>query len=110
MQTCDLTNKKCKPCEGGIPALTPDEAKKLLGDVKGWKLSGNKIEKDYVFKDFVQALKFVNRVGEIAEGEGHHPDILLHGYKNVRIDLWTHAIGGLSENDFIVAAKIDTIG
>jgi 4a-hydroxytetrahydrobiopterin dehydratase len=110
MDACDLTKKHCKPCEGGVPALKPDESKRLLKDVKGWKLSGNKIEKDYVFKNFVQALKFVNRVGEIAEGEGHHPDILLHGYKNVRIDLWTHAIGGLSENDFIVAAKIDTIG
>ena len=109
MQVCDLTNKKCKPCEGGVPPLSADEAKKLHSALKGWGLSPKKIEKSYEFKNFVEALAFVNRVGAVAESEGHHPDIFLHSWKWVRIDLWTHAVDGLTENDFIVAAKIDEL-
>jgi 4a-hydroxytetrahydrobiopterin dehydratase len=103
----ELTKKKCKPCEGGIPALNKAQAEGLTRSLKGWTLGDRDISKDYLFGDFAAALAFVNRVGEIAESEGHHPDILLHQYKHVKITLWTHAVGGLTENDFIVAAKID---
>lgn len=105
----DLTQKRCLPCEGGIPALKPEEAKRMMGAVPRWELKGNQIERELTFPDFAQALAFVNRVGEIAESEGHHPDLFIHQYKKVRITLWTHAVSGLTENDFIVAAKIDSL-
>ena len=104
----DLTQKRCIPCEGGIPALGKSEVEKLLAQVPGWKLSGKWITKEFKFKNFVAAMKFVNRVAEIAEQEGHHPDIHIH-YNLVRFDIWTHAIDGLSENDFILAAKINEV-
>lgn len=111
MESCDLTRKKCKPCEGGIPPLTRTQADGFLAQTKGWKMdpAGKEISREFVFEDFVQALKFVNQVGEVAELEGHHPDILLFQYRNVRITLWTHAVGGLTENDFIVAAKVNEL-
>lgn len=108
MEACDLTKKHCKPCEGGVPALSHDEATKLLSEIKGWKLTDKHILKEYKFMNFVEAMRFVNRVADVAEGEGHHPDLFIH-YNSVKIDLWTHAINGLSENDFIVAAKIDSL-
>ena len=85
-----------------------DQAEKYLVEVPGWNLDerGVKLYREYKFKDFVEAMKFVNKVAEIAESEGHHPDIQIH-YNKVLIELWTHAIGGLSENDFILAAKVD---
>lgn len=104
----DLLHKQCAPCEGGVDPLSPEEIKKyhdLLEE--GWKVIDNKrIEKIYKFEDFRQALAFTNLVGEIAEIEGHHPDIELT-YGKVKVTLWTHAINGLSINDFIVAAKAD---
>jgi 4a-hydroxytetrahydrobiopterin dehydratase len=107
----DLTKKKCVPCEGGVPALTTLQSQGLIRALKGWTLGQREgqreISKEFVFKDFTEALRFVNRVGALAESEGHHPDIFLHQYKKVTITLWTHAVGGLTENDFIVAAKID---
>lgn len=107
-KTCDLTEKHCIPCEGGIDPLTPQAYEPLLRKLSGWQVVDEKrLEKEYVWKNFTEALAFVNTVGEIAEKEGHHPDILLFGYKKVKITLTTHAISGLSENDFIVAAKID---
>ncbi len=110
MQTCDLVDKKCKPCEGGMPPLKPEVFAEMLSDLSGWSVIENKqIEKEYTFKNFKQAIAFINKIADIAEAEGHHPDIFLHGYKKVKIMLSTHAIGGLSENDFILAAKIDTI-
>ena len=109
MQSCDLTKKKCLPCEGGVPPLSEIEARKLLSELKGWTLRGKLIEKKFVFSNFVEALAFTNKVGDLAESEGHHPDIFIHQYKNVTISLWTHAVSGLTENDFIVAAKIDEI-
>lgn len=104
----DLTAKKCVACEGGMPPLTGAMLEPYLKAVKGWALNedGKKIRKDFSFPDFKTALAFVNRVGEIAEAEGHHPDIQL-GWGKAAVELWTHAINGLSENDFIVAAKID---
>lgn len=105
----DLTKKKCVPCEGGVKPLTPDEYEAFLRqELHGWTAVEEKsIEKHYKFKDFQEALDFVAKVGQIAEEEGHHPDIFLHGWNKVRLTLSTHAIGGLSENDFILASKID---
>jgi len=105
----DIKQKKCKPCEGGVKPLTPDEYGAFLRqELSGWRDKDEKmIEKEYAFKDFAEALAFINRIGKIAEEEGHHPDIYLHNWNKVKITLSTHAIGGLSENDFILASKID---
>lgn len=94
-----------------MPPLATEEIQKYLPHVPGWEvLDDKKIRKNYKFKDFKEAMGFVNKVAELAEQEGHHPDILIHGWNKVRLELSTHAIGGLSENDFILAAKIDAIG
>jgi 4a-hydroxytetrahydrobiopterin dehydratase len=105
----NLTEQKCVACEGGVIPFDKEEAEILLRQVPGWEMSSDAktITKSYVFGDFKQALAFVNKVGFIAESEGHHPDIHLTDYKNVKVDLSTHAIDGLSQNDFILAAKID---
>ncbi|NCN52304.1 4a-hydroxytetrahydrobiopterin dehydratase [Candidatus Parcubacteria bacterium] len=105
----ELTQQKCEACEGGVLPLNKVEADILLTQIPDWSVSEDTktISRSYTFADFKEALAFVNRVGEIAESEGHHPDIHLTDYKNVRIDLSTHAILGLSNNDFILAAKID---
>lgn len=105
----DLKHKKCVPCEGGVKPLTPDEYGSFLhSELEGWTDRDEKfIDKEYKFKNFKEALAFINRVGEIAESEGHHPDINLHDWNKVKLTLSTHAIGGLSENDFILASKID---
>lgn len=104
-----LKHKKCVPCEGGVKPLTPGEYGAFLErELLGWRVVDEKVlEKEYKFKDFAEALGFVNRVGDLAESEGHHPDVLLHDWNKVKIMLSTHAIGGLSENDFILASKID---
>jgi 4a-hydroxytetrahydrobiopterin dehydratase len=111
MDTCELTEKKCRPCEGGVPPLSPAEVGRLSKQVPQWHVTpdGQRIRREWRVKDFVTALDFFNRIGEIAEAEDHHPDLHLVGYRDVAIELWTHAIGGLSENDFIVAAKIDRL-
>lgn len=105
----DLKHKKCVPCEGGVKPLTEDEyGAYLRQELTGWvAVDEKKIEKDYTFKNFQQALDFVSKVGQIAEEEGHHPDIFLHNWNKVKLTLTTFAIGGLSENDFILASKID---
>jgi len=108
----DLTKKKCVPCEKkGMKPFDRERAEEYMVDVKGWSLSEDtkKISREFEFKDFIGALDFVNRVGDIAEMEGHHPDIILHDYKKVLVTLSTHSIDGLSENDYIVAAKINTV-
>ncbi|HEV3021510.1 MAG TPA: 4a-hydroxytetrahydrobiopterin dehydratase [Pirellulales bacterium] len=106
-----LTHKKCVACEGGVPKYTPDEARSQLRNLAGWKLTheGQRIRKDWVVKNFMAGIEFFDRVAPVAEDEGHHPDLHLEGYRNVWIELYTHAIGGLSENDFILAAKIDSL-
>ena len=106
-----LLAKKCVPCEGGVPKLTSAEAEAQLAKLQGWNIAhqGERIRKEWVVKNFVAGLQFFNSVGEVAEAEGHHPDLHLVGYRNVAIEIWTHAIGGLSENDFILAAKIDAL-
>ncbi len=109
----DLLQKKCKPCEGGISALDISEIHKYQKKIDGWEVKPNEkkiyfLEKEFKFKNFLDSQNFVNKVGNISENEGHHPDILFGwGYAKIRIT--THAIEGLSENDFILAAKIDKI-
>jgi len=107
----DLTEKKCVPCEGGLPPLDYKEIQKYLKKVNGWNVKTNEkknyfIEKKFIFKNFIESQKFVNLVGEISEKEGHHPDIAF-GWGYAKIKIFTHAVKGLSENDFILAAKID---
>lgn len=104
----ELTKKKCRSCNESQEPLKGDAIKKLQHDLgDNWKvISEHHLEKEYSFKDFKEALDFTNRVGAIADQEGHHPDIFL-GWGKVKLDLWTHNIGGLSENDFILAAKAD---
>src|SRR4029453_11942204 len=104
----ELTQKKCVPCEGGIPRLSTEQVQKYLQEISGWEARDEKIHKRFKFKNFVEAMAFLNRMAEIAEGEGHHPDFSVH-YNQVDVTIWTHAIGGLSENDFILAAKIDEL-
>ncbi len=106
-----LTEKKCKPCEGGVDPYSPDEAEAQLEKLEGWHLTheGERIRKDWKVKNFMAGMKFFNKCAEVAEEDGHHPDLHIEGYRNVSVELWTHAIGGLSENDFILAAKIDQL-
>lgn len=108
---CELISKKCAACEGGVPPVPRAEAERLLGGLVGWKLSadGKLIRKEWRMKDFMAGIAFFRRVADLAEAEGHHPDLHLSGYRNVAIEVFTHAIGGLSENDFILAAKIDEL-
>ncbi len=106
-----LTEKKCVPCEGGVPTLKPDEVQKFLGEVPGWEVtSDNKmIFRKWQKKNFVESLGLLQKIGNLAEQEGHHPDLHLTGYRNLKVEIMTHAIGGLSENDFILAAKINSL-
>ncbi|MCO6427981.1 4a-hydroxytetrahydrobiopterin dehydratase [Nitrosomonas communis] len=103
---CDLTNKQCKPCEGGVSPLTKEEANKLLQQLAGWSLADNKISKTFDFKNYYQTMAFVNAVAWLSHREDHHPDMTV-GYNKCHVEYMTHAINGLSENDFICAAKID---
>ena len=106
----NLIQSKCIPCEGGISPLTAADYKPYLAQLDSWTvIDSKKLEREFIHKDFTVALKFVNQVGEIAEQEGHHPDILIHDWNKVKITLRTHAIKGLSVNDFIIAAKIDKL-
>jgi len=109
-KTIDLTTKKCVPCEGGMPALTPEVVENLKSEIdEEWSVTDyKKISKKYKFKNFKESMNFVNKVADLAEVEGHHPDIIIN-YNRVKVELTTHAVKGLSENDFIMAAKIDKI-
>ena len=104
----DLTQKKCVPCEAGTLPLEEAKVNELLKEIPTWQIKDGHLYKKFKFKNFVEAMKFVNAIAEIAESEGHHPDFCVH-YNRVEIELFTHAIKGLSENDFIVAAKIDDL-
>jgi 4a-hydroxytetrahydrobiopterin dehydratase len=105
-----LTHKKCKPCEGGQAPLIPDQYNAFLEQLKDWRVEENKrLIKEFTFKNFMEVISFVNKIAAIAESEGHHPDLNLHNWNKLTITLTTFAIGGLSENDFILAAKIDEI-
>src|SRR5205814_1469492 len=99
--------KHCVPCRGGHPPLGADEIARLLPQLDGWEaVSSHHLTKSWKFPDFAQALRFVNRIGEIAEGEGHHPDVFL-AWGRVKVELWTHKVDGLTESDFVLAARID---
>lgn len=106
-----LTKKKCQPCEGGVDPVSASAAAEQVAALPGWKLSsdGKMIRKEWRLKDFSASIEFFQRVANVANAEDHHPDLHLTGYRNVAIELTTHAIKGLSENDFILAAKIDEL-
>jgi 4a-hydroxytetrahydrobiopterin dehydratase len=105
----ELSSKQCVPCRGGVPPLAGEEIQRLLDQLKGWEVvMQHHLKKNYGFSNFAEALKFVNRVGELAEEQGHHPDICF-GWGKVEITIWTHKIDGLTESDFILAAKIDAL-
>ncbi len=104
----DLAAQKCVPCEGGIPPLSSEQVAELIKNLGGWQVEGVKLQKEFNFKNFAEAIGFVNQVAAIAESEGHHPDLHVF-YNKVVIEPWTHAIGGLHQNDFILAAKIDNL-
>jgi 4a-hydroxytetrahydrobiopterin dehydratase len=108
-----LSERHCVPCEGGVPALDDATSKMLLAEVPGWELRAApgqpaQIAKRFEFADFLGAMAFVDKMAALAEGEGHHPDFCVH-YSRVDVSLWTHASRGLSENDFILASKLDAI-
>jgi len=107
----ELSKKHCVPCEGGIPPLSAEQVKQHLAALPDWKLTadGKRIRREWRVKDFMAGLDFFNMVGRVAEEEDHHPDLHLVGYRNLAIEIWTHAINGVSENDFILAAKIDRL-
>lgn len=110
-ETTELRKKHCVPCEGGVPPSSQGEIQRALKSLPDWKLTpdSKRIRREWRVKNFATGLEFFQRVGEIAEAEGHHPDLHLVGFRNVAIELWTHAAGGLTENDFILAAKIDEL-
>jgi 4a-hydroxytetrahydrobiopterin dehydratase len=108
-----LAERRCVPCEGGTPPLNADDAAWLLGHLAGWEIEeaaeGHaQLVKTFRFRDFVGAVDFVDRITPVAEAEGHHPDLLV-AWGRVRAQLWTHVAGGLTENDFVLAAKIDQV-
>jgi 4a-hydroxytetrahydrobiopterin dehydratase len=104
-----LSEKDCVPCRGGVPPLPADEVAKYLGQVDGWQVVDNHhLTKTFKLADFKEALAFVNRIGAMAEAQGHHPDIYL-AWGQVRVDVWTHKINGLTESDFVFAAKCDVL-
>ncbi len=104
----DLATKKCKPCEGGTAALSDAQARDMLKQLRGWILEDGKLVKVYPFGNYHQTMAFVNALAWISHREDHHPDLEV-GYNKCRVTYWTHAVGGLSENDFICAAKSDAL-
>jgi 4a-hydroxytetrahydrobiopterin dehydratase len=107
----ELTRRRCLPCEGGVPAATPAQIEEYLRALPSWKRTadGKRIRREWRVKDFLTALDFFQRIGQVAESEDHHPDLHLTGYRNVAVEIGTHAINALSQNDFILAAKIDQL-
>lgn len=105
----DELPSRCVPCEGGVPPLTEDQARERHALVPAWTLEFPRLRRSFELKNFRQALAWVNRVGMLAEEEGHHPDFHLTGWNRVELVLWTHAVDGLSDNDFVMAHKIDAL-
>ena len=108
MSACEWSSKRCKPCEGGLPAMLPADADALLAQLDGWVREGDQISKIYLFKNYYRTMAFVNAAAYVSHQEDHHPDMLV-SYKTCAVTYTTHAIGGLSENDFICAAKLDAL-
>jgi 4a-hydroxytetrahydrobiopterin dehydratase len=104
----ELARKKCLPCEGGVAALSDDQVRPLLKGLAGWSREGNAIAKTYRFANYHETMAFANATAWISHREDHHPELVV-GYNQCKVSYWTHAIGGLSENDFICAAKIDAL-
>ena len=104
----ELVKRKCKPCEGGVPAYSEAQARAELKGLKGWTLDNGRLVKLYPFGNYHQTMAFVNALAWVSHREDHHPDLEV-GYNKVRVVYWTHAVGGLSENDFICAAKCDAL-
>jgi 4a-hydroxytetrahydrobiopterin dehydratase len=105
----NLRGRRCLPCEGGVPKLLKREIEAMKKEVPGWEVREERLYRSFELRDFLQAMAFINQMAELAEEEGHHPDFRLHDYRKVEVVLWTHALGGLSENDFILAAKIEAL-
>ena len=108
MTACSLANRRCQACEGGVPPLAEQGINELLSDLPGWQTREKAIEKTFAFRNHYEAMAFVNAIAWISHRENHHPELTV-GYKDVRVCYWTHAIGGLSENDFICAAKVEKL-
>lgn len=108
MTTCSLTQRRCQPCEGGVPPLDSAAAQQLLKELDGWQLEAGHLCKTFKFRNYYESTAFVNATAWISHREDHHPDIVL-GYNSCTVSYITHAIGGLSDNDFICAAKIDAL-
>jgi 4a-hydroxytetrahydrobiopterin dehydratase len=105
----ELAERQCVPCRGGVPPMKGSEIEKLSNQLQGWQVvNEHHLQKIYQFKDFRETLQFVNRVGELAEEQGHHPDICF-GWGKANLTIWTHKIDGLTESDFVLAAKIDKL-
>ena len=111
MKQSDFTGRKCQPCEKGTLPLNSSEIRERLSAIPLWQLAQDEksVSTQFVMKDFMAAVRLIEKISEVAEAEDHHPDVHLTGYRKLRIDLSTHSIGGLSENDFILAAKIDEL-
>ena len=103
-----LAKRKCKPCEGGVPAHSAQQAAEMLGQLKGWILEGGRLVKVYPFANYHHTMAFVNALAWVSHREDHHPDLEV-GYNKCRVTYWTHAVSGLSDNDFICAAKCDAL-
>lgn len=107
----ELTQKRCIPCEQGAAPLDESQVLALMAQIPAWTRTadGKRLRRDWRVRDFVEGMTFFQRIAEIAEAEDHHPDLHLVGYRNITVEIWTHAVGGLTENDFILAAKIDRV-
>ena len=107
----DLASRQCVPCGSGVVPLAPSQIAELLKAVPSWNLTadGKRIRREWRVRDFATAIDFFQRILPIAEAEDHHPDLHVAGYRNVLVEIWTHAVNGLTENDFILAAKLDTL-
>ncbi len=101
----DLRDRRCVPCRRGDPKLDPGRIADLLRQVPGWEVQDERLRRSFTFADFAAAMRFVNRMAAVADAEDHHPDFTVH-YARVDVEIWTHVVGGLSENDFVLAAKI----
>ena len=109
MKTENLTQKKCQPCEGIGQPLTKEQADGYLKNTPKWQIQDGAIHREFIMKDFLAAVSLINKIAKVAQEDNHHPDIHLTGYRKLRVELSTHAVKGLTENDFILAAKINEL-